>query len=182
MRLFKIIGIIAVLLLVSVFTFSCKLEHSYFDFVLEDFAELREEEYTTSTELQDYTIDDLIIRPWIKESPHNVYGIGIYGYTDKQSQKIEIHINSLTLYSKNDVELISISDSNAVFQCLEKDSYTCFAANNVCSFSGDVDTVKDYEVLYLDLDVSVTNGESVETKELKYKIDIVEYLSTFMIT
>jgi hypothetical protein len=182
MRFFKTFVVVVLLLLVSVFVCGCKLEHSYFEFVLEDFAGLQEEEYTTSTELKEYTISDIVIRPWVKESPHNVYGIGIYGYTDKQPQNTELKINSLTLCTNNAVELVSITDGDIEFQCLENDSYTCFIADNIGDFAGDVDTIKSYDTLYLKLVVSVTDGECVETQEIRYKIKIIEYLSWFMIT
>lgn len=161
----------------------CELSHGRFEFVIDDFSELEQSEYITSENLNNYKIKDVIIRPWIKNiSDDFTYSIGIYGYSDETAKEKEIYIDELQLCTNEGKELIYIVDCCGPLQYSIENSDANFVARNLCEFSGDIDTLKEYETLYLYLKVRVCTETDSEIKEIEYKIDIVEYLTYQTIT
>ena len=183
MKKHKIIYCCVILIITGILMCGCKLEHSHFEFIIEDFAELEQDEYTTSDNLSDYEIYGVVIRPWIKNISDDVtYGIGIYGYADRSASEKEITINQLSVCAPSGKELLNLTDYIEPIRYSNESSIACFQANNIAEFTDDVDTIKSYETLYVRLNATVSDKVLSESKDILYKIDIVAYVTHYTIT
>ncbi len=174
--------IITFFLLISITLCGCQLEHARFDFVIEEFENLQTDEYSASEKLDKYKIKDVIIRPWIREVQHGVYRLNIYGYTNNHEENSEIQIKSVLLYTESGMELINLPEYNTIIAYSKTEKNDCYRADDIGSFTADVETVQKYNTLYLEVEVDLIVDEQVETADLLYKINIMEYLTTYMIT
>ena len=157
------------------------LEHSYFDFVPKKFKDIKVDEYTKSSNLSEYSIMGVVFKPTIRETTSGIYSLTMSGYFDTTTYGMEGKIKSINLRSMSGHVLIFEENINTPITFEVSESNVCYA-RNISSFAGEVETIKNYEELFLDITIEISVGNEACTKCLSYQITIVEYLTNFMVT
>ena len=182
MKKTRIVMTIAIILTASLLLCGC-MQHGHFEFEINEFTGIETSNYTTESTLDKYKVLGVVVRPWIYESPHDEYNIGIRGYTNVVDSEIILEILSIYLYDESGEELISLPNfaksihkepnttDEEFYMFVRNESESCF-------FAGCPEIINSYGNLTLKLNVEIIKGDESEFRELTYEFNVVEYLTT----
>lgn len=169
--------VVFIIFIITIWTLSsCKVVDSYEDFHIQSVDDYGVEDYFSAEELDFARVNNVLIRPVIKEINHYKYRVYLTAYSQTGSEKVTI--NKIYLEKDSKVCLTNEEQQEVLFD--EKLENAFKGVVNAGEF---VDRdISDKNTMNIIVQVQVENETETITKDINFHIDITQYRSVVMPT